>query len=206
MASIREDRPRLVHVASTTGRRSVGLLVLLFLAVLAAITFMSNVSRRPVHHVSAPLAMAAAETPAAEPAAGAVTEPTAAPATGLSAVSAAAPSAAGASAAAATPTEVVEAADAPSQAQIARVVADGRPGLHACYQRALVRDETLMNGNVKVRASVAPSGRVDSVAVNAPPDFRAMSPCLKRAVSHWRFPEASDPYETQFALALHGAE
>ena len=195
MASIREDRPRLVHVASTAGRRSVGLMVLLFLAVLAAITFMANVSRRPVHHASAPLAMAAAETPAAEPAAGAVTEPTAAPATGLSAVSAAAPAQA-----------VESAADAPSQAQIARVISDGRPGLHACYQRALVRDETLMNGNVKVRASVAPSGRVDNVAVNAPPDFRAMSPCLKRAVSHWRFPEASDPYETQFALALHGAE
>jgi hypothetical protein len=122
-------------------------------------------------------------------------EPTAAPATGPTAVAA----------------EVVEPASAaPSQSQIARVVTDGRAGLHACYQRALVRDETLVNGDVKVRASVAPSGRVDSVAVDAPPDSHAfshaMSPCLKRAVSQWRFPEASNPYEARFAIALHGAE
>ena len=194
MASIREDRPRLVHAASETasGRRSVGLLVLLFLAVLAALTFVSNVSRRPTHHASEPIAMAATETPTAAPAAGAAIEPNTAPATGPTA---------------APPDEVVQPASAgPSQSQIARVVADGRAGLHACYQRALVRDETLVNGDVSVRASVAPSGRVDSVAVNAPPDFRSMSPCLRRAVSHWRFPHAPDRYETQFAIALHGAE
>jgi hypothetical protein len=178
---------------SASGRRSVGLLVLLFLAVLAALTFISNVSRRPTyHHASEPVAMAATEPPTAAPAAGAAIEPTAAPATGPTA---------------AAPAEVAEPASAaPSQSQISRVVADGRAGLHACYQRALVRDETLVNGDVKVRASVAPSGRVDTVAVNAPPDFHAMSPCLKRAVSHWRFPEASDPYQARFAIALHGAE
>ena len=52
------------------------------------------------------------------------------------------------------------------QAGIARVVEEGRPALAACYQRALVRNEKLVNGNLKVRLSVAPSGRVNTVNIS----------------------------------------
>jgi len=176
--------------------------VLLFLAALAAIMFVSNVSRRPVHRGSAPLTMS--DAPASVvPIAAAATDPTAAPAADPAAAATSAATSAGTRASA----PAVEAeTSSPTQSQIARVVRDGRPGLAACYQRALTRDETLVNGNVTVRASVAPSGRVDSVRVSAPPDFRPMTPCLKRAVSQWTFPTAGASYQTEFPLALHGSE
>ena len=108
-----------------------GLLVLLFLAVFAAIFFIRNLASR--HHEPAATApVASAEVPAATP-------------PPVEQAAAAAPAAAPAA-------DDEPALSARKQSDIARVIEDGRPALTACYQRALVRDETLVNGNLKVRA------------------------------------------------------
>ena len=183
MANLREDRPRLPYGARD--RRSVGLLVLLFLAVIAAIFFIRNMSAR--HHAPAASApVASAEVPAAPP-----------PADQADQAAATAPTAAA---------DDEPAMSARKQAGIARVVEEGRPALAACYQRALVRDEKLVNGNLKVRLSVAPSGRVNTVNVSGPASFRALDPCLKAAVSKWTFPSAATSYQAEFPLELRGAE
>ena len=183
MANVQGQRPQLPYGARE--KRSVGLLVLLFLVVFAAIFFIRNVASR--HHESAPAApVASTEAPIAAP-------------PPLEQAAAAAPA-------------VVPAADdtpalsARKQSEIARAIEDGRPALTACYQRALVRDETLVNGNLKVRLSVAASGRVDTVNVSGPPSFHALDPCLKTAVSKWTFPTAPAPYQAEFPLELRGAQ
>jgi outer membrane biosynthesis protein TonB len=156
---------------------------LLFLAVIAAIFFIRNMSAR--HHAPAASApVASAEVPAAPPPADQAEQ------------------------AATTPAAADDepAMSARKQAGIARVVEEGRPALAACYQRALVRDEKLVNGNLKVRLSVAPSGRVNTVNVSGPASFRALDPCLKAAVSKWTFPSAATSYQAEFPLELRGAE
>lgn len=190
MAGVREDHPRLALPRGAPGRRSVGVLVLLLFAAVAAIVFMTRLSRRPAH--LAPIETAAAETEAPVPASAPADVPEAAPA----------------AAAAAAPTAAAEdpQISARKEADIARVVADGRSGLSACYQRALVRDSTLVHGNMTIRASVAPSGRVDAVNISGPAAFRTMDPCLKRAVSQWTFPSAAAPYVAEFPIRLRGAE
>ncbi len=97
-------------------------------------------------------------------------------------------------------------ATARKQAAIARVVEAGRPGLTACYQRALVRDDSLVHGKVTVRASIAASGRVDTVSVVGPAAFHAMQPCLQAAISKWDFPAAPAPYAAEFPLALRASQ
>jgi hypothetical protein len=185
MANVQEDRPRLPYGARD--RRSVGLLVLLFLAVIAAIFFIRNsAARRHAPAASAPVA--STEVPAAPP-----------PAEHADQAAAAAPAAAAAE-------DDEPAMSARKQAGIARVVEEGRPALAACYQRALVRNEKLVNGNLKVRLSVAPSGRVNTVNVSGPPSFHALDPCLKAAVSKWTFPSAATSYHAEFPLELRGVE
>ncbi|SRR6266496_3207529 len=181
MANVQEDRPRLPYGARD--RRSVGLLALLFLAVIAAIFFIRNLSAR--HHAPATRApVASTEAQAAPPPAEQADQ--AAPTTAAQ--------------------DDEPAMSARKQAGIARVVEEGRPALAACYQRALVRDERLVNGNLKVRLSVAPSGRVNTVNVSGPPSFRALDPCLKAAVSKWTFPSAATSYQAEFPVELRGAE
>jgi outer membrane biosynthesis protein TonB len=183
MANVQDDRRRLPYGARD--KRSVGLLILLFLAVFAAIFFIRNLASR--HHEPAATApVASPEVPtAAQPA--------------LEQAAEAAPAVAPAAA-------EEPALSARKQSEIARAIEDGRPALTACYQRALVRDETLVNGNLKVRVSVAASGRVDTVNVSGPPSFHALDPCLKTAVSKWTFPTAPAPYQAEFPLELRGAQ
>ena len=56
------------------------------------------------------------------------------------------------------------AAPARKRVTVARAVGDGRPGLAACYQRALIKDDSLVHGKVTVRVSLAASGRTQPVA------------------------------------------
>jgi hypothetical protein len=86
------------------------------------------------------------------------------------------------------------------------VVSAGRPRLAACYQRALVRDASLVHGNLRVHVSVAPSGHVARVNVRGPAAFRVLKPCLSDAVSQWTFPGAAAAYETEFPLALQASQ
>jgi hypothetical protein len=183
MADIHEGRPTLPY--GTRDRKSVGVLVVLLVAVFAAILFMRNLWRHHERSVSEPVTMTEVPSPVPPP------EPEAAPA--------AAPAAA---AAAPEAPEI----SARKQSEIARVIREGRSGLSACYQRALVRDSTLVHGNMNVRVSVAPSGKVNTVNISGPAPFRAMDPCIKRAVSRWRFPSASAAYATEFPLQLRGAQ
>jgi hypothetical protein len=176
-------------VETAPGRRSVAVFVLALVAVMAAIIFMGRLSRRPARPAPAAAPMAVAEPPSVAP----VAEPTAAPAP------AAAP--------AAPATDADQSRiSTQQQFQITRVVRDGRPGLEACYQRALVRDASLVHGNLTVRVAVAPSGRVAHVNITGPAAFRALNPCLEAAVSHWTFPSAAAPYETKFPLQLRVSE
>ncbi len=195
MAEARDDRQQVFMPRAAAGRRSPAVLVMLLIAVFAAIALMWNISRRPAHRAAAPVASAVAETvddsaPAAEPAAAAAGAPAeSAPAAGAEAAPA-----------------IDEEATASDRAQIARVINDGRAGLTNCYQRALVRDDKLVQGAVNVRVSVAASGRVGSVSVSGPARFRAMEPCLKRAINKWTFPTAAEPYSTEFPLVFRGVE
>lgn len=180
MADIHEGRPTLPY--GVRDRKSVGVLVVLLVAVFAAIFFMRNLWRHHERSVSEPVTMTEVPSPVPPP------EPEAAPAV--------------APAAAAAP-EAPE-ISARKQSEIARVIREGRSGLSACYQRALVRDSTLVHGNMTVHLSVAPSGKVSTVNISGPAAFRAMDPCIKRAVSRWTFPTASAPYATEFPLQLRG--
>ena len=181
-------------VVRADGNRSVRRLVLMLVAIVAAIGLVWNSSRRARHRSPAP-------PPVAEQAAAAAPVPDVAPA---------APPAAEAAPAVAAPAAVETERpelSARRQSEIARVVTDGQAGLKVCYERALHRDATLVNGSLTVHVSVAPSGRVDRVSVTGPAEFRAaLRPCLDAAVSRWAFPTAPAPYETKFPLALRAAQ
>ena len=170
--------------------RSPGVLALLLLAVIAAIGFFWSASHRPAHRRAAPVAFA--ETPPIE------TPPVETPPTEPAPAVVAAPTAA------AEPADESEEMSPRKQADITRVIRDGRPGLQACYQRALVRDASLVRGDLTVHLSVRPSGHVDSITVKGPAKFRVLSPCLKATVSKWTFPTAPAAYEAEFPLALQG--
>ena len=182
MAEVRQDRGGILP-GSASGGRSVVVLVMALVAVLAAIALIFNASRRSAHQPPAPMSEnVEPPAPPAPPAAGPQPAPAASP----------------------VPVDDDGAASARRQAAIARAIDGGRPGLAACYQRALVRDDSLVHGKVTVRASIAASGRVDSVNVVGPAAFRAMQPCLQTAISRWDFPAAPEPYAAEFPLVLQG--
>ena len=213
MAGVQQNRPRLFLTDPAPHTRSVGVSVALLIAVVAAIAFFWNVSRRHAGHSSfvsaAPIARA--EPLVTPPISEAASEPAPAVAAATPSPSPSADEAADQPAAAAEEEET-EAPSEPTlsahdQSQIERAINDGRPGIQTCYERALVRDPTLVRGNLKVRVAVAPSGHVRRVSVRGPTAFREkMTPCLETAVSNWRFPAASAAYEAQFPLVLRGAE
>jgi outer membrane biosynthesis protein TonB len=181
MAGVREDGRRLSVSQVASGRRSTGVLVMFLVAVLAAIALIWSLSRRPVRRPPAPIANV--EPPAPPPAAGPVPAP------------------------AVSPAPADEGVLSPrQQAEIGRVIGDGRPGLKVCYQRALTRDERLVYGDLTVRVSIAPSGKVDRVSIVGPPAFRALEPCLETAISKWTFPAGPEAYATEFPLVLRGKQ
>jgi hypothetical protein len=186
VAGARNDRRLMLMPEPVPGRRT-GVLVALLAAVLAAIALLWNVSRRPAHTSAAPIAEAEAEPAAAvlPPAA----EPDPEPAPAVAPVQAA-----------------EDPTSARNQAAIARVINDGRPYLTACYQRALTRDDTLVQARLRVRVSIAASGRVTNVAIRGPAAFRELEPCLAQAISRWTFPAESDAYVAEFPIALRGKE
>ncbi len=196
MAEVRDDRQRVFVPRTAAGRRSPAVLVMLLIAVLAAIALIWNVSRRSTsRRAMAPVTSGESvenSAAAAEPAASA-------------APSESAPGAAAAPAIDESDSEAAS-ATAYNQAAIARVINDGRAGVTNCYQRALVRDETLVQGELNVRVSVAASGRVGAVSISGPAAFRAMEPCLRRAINKWTFPTAAEAYTTEFPLRFRGVQ
>ena len=92
----------------------------------------------------------------------------------------------------------------PAQGDISRVINNNRQGIQTCYQRALLRDSTLTHGKVTVRVSIGLSGKVKSVNLDAPAQFRALEPCIRDVMSRWAFPPSSEEYGTEFPVVLQG--
>jgi outer membrane biosynthesis protein TonB len=181
MAGVRQDRGGIL-VGSTPGRRSVAILVAALAVVLIAIAMVANFSRRQAG--AGPPAMENV-TLAAAPVQAAEAEPEPEPVV--------------------SPARTDEGAtSARKQTTIARAVEDGRPSLATCYQRALVKDDSLVHGKVTVRVAIAASGRVERVRVAGPAPFRAIQPCLATAIAKWDFPSAPAAYATEFPLVMQG--
>jgi predicted Zn finger-like uncharacterized protein len=92
----------------------------------------------------------------------------------------------------------------PVQADISRVINNNRQGIQTCYQRALLRDNSLTNGKITVRVTVGLSGRVQRVNLDATAPFRALEPCIRDVMSRWAFPPSSEEYQTEFPVVLAG--
>ena len=95
---------------------------------------------------------------------------------------------------------------APSQSDISRVINNNRGGIKNCYQRALLRDNSLTHGKISVKVSIGISGRVKHTGIDGPPQFRALEPCIKEVVGRWAFPQAGDEYGTEFVYVFQGNE
>jgi hypothetical protein len=95
---------------------------------------------------------------------------------------------------------------APSQADISRVINSNRGGIKNCYQRALLRDNSLTHGKISVKVTIGISGRVKHTSIDGPPQFRSLDPCIKEVVGRWAFPQASDEYGTEFVYVFQGNE
>jgi predicted Zn finger-like uncharacterized protein len=93
-----------------------------------------------------------------------------------------------------------------SQSQISAVVRKkaNQDGLKACYERALKMDNHLTSGRVDVTVSIAASGVVQRVVINAPASFILIEPCIKNAVKRWVFPPSAEEYGTNFPLIMQG--
>jgi predicted Zn finger-like uncharacterized protein len=94
----------------------------------------------------------------------------------------------------------------PSQEEISRVINNNKAGIKTCYQRALLRDNTLTHGKITVRVSIGLSGRVKNVGVDGPMQFRALEPCIREMLGRWVFPPASEEYGTEFSYLFQGNE
>jgi hypothetical protein len=94
----------------------------------------------------------------------------------------------------------------PSQADITKVINNNRGGIKNCYQRALLRDNSLTHGKISVKVNIGISGRVKHTAIDGPPQFRALEPCIKEVVGRWAFPPAGDEYGTEFVYVFQGNE
>jgi hypothetical protein len=93
-----------------------------------------------------------------------------------------------------------------SQDQIGAVVRNknNQAALKSCYERALKLDEHLTSGRMDVSVSIAPSGTVERVTVDAPSNFFMVESCIKLAVKRWTFPPSSEQYGTTFPLIMQG--
>jgi len=94
----------------------------------------------------------------------------------------------------------------PSQADITKVISNNRGNIKTCYQRALLRDNSLTHGKIAVKLSIGISGRVKHVGLDGPAQFKSLEPCIKEVVQRWVFPQASEEYGTEFPLVFQGNE
>ena len=80
---------------------------------------------------------------------------------------------------------------------------DNAAALRACYDRALKRGGFLPNGRLNVTATIATSGAVQAVSVEAPVALESVSSCIKNVVRHWHFPSMSGESQFSFPLIVH---
>jgi hypothetical protein len=86
----------------------------------------------------------------------------------------------------------------PRQADITRAINANRGEIKKCYQDALRQDHSLTHGKVTVQITIDTSGQVKKIAIQGPPEFQSLEPCLKDRIELWTFPAASDDYGTEF--------
>jgi predicted Zn finger-like uncharacterized protein len=94
----------------------------------------------------------------------------------------------------------------PDQGEITRVVKNNKGGINICYQRALLRDNSLTHGKVDIEISIGTSGRVKKVTIDGPASFRVLDPCIRDVINRWAFPQSSEEYSTQFSSSFVGSE
>ena len=76
------------------------------------------------------------------------------------------------------------------------IVLDYGSGNLRSAQRALLRDNSLTHGKISVKENIGISGRVKHTAIDGPPQFRSLEPCIKEVVGRWAFPPAGEEYGT----------
>ena len=69
-------------------------------------------------------------------------------------------------------------------------------------RKEIKKNESKLN----VQISIGLSGRVKNVAVQGPPNFRALEPCIREVVARWMFPPSSEEYGTEFVSSFQGSE
>jgi TonB family protein len=90
-----------------------------------------------------------------------------------------------------------------SSEQIMTSVSSNARTIRSCHEREMRRASMPIQGRVLVRIHVGRSGVVRTAEVLSGPPFGELSTCIERAVSTWRFPEATGEtvIETPFVLA-----
>ena len=87
-----------------------------------------------------------------------------------------------------------------SERQLSAAVAAQQPSLERCYQAALETSPYKHEIHMEAAIHIAPSGAVTAVELEGNGGLPGMSPCLKTAITSWRFPEAQDATHTSLPL------
>jgi hypothetical protein len=87
-----------------------------------------------------------------------------------------------------------------SEKQLSAVVVAQQPSLERCYQSALETSPYKQEIRMEAAIHIAPSGAVTAVELDGTGGLPGMSPCLKKAITAWRFPEAKDATHTSLPL------
>jgi hypothetical protein len=83
---------------------------------------------------------------------------------------------------------------------VTRVIANNKGILQNCYERALLRDDSIGRIKTTIRLTVGLSGRVLDVKIDAAPRLRTFEPCLRESLSRWVFPADRERYGVEFTF------
>ena len=93
----------------------------------------------------------------------------------------------------------------PNQGDISRVINNNRGGIKICYQRALLRDNSLTHGKIGVKRDHRHLGPRQARGHRRPAAVpRRSIPASRRSSARWVFPQASDEYGTEFVVRVPG--
>lgn len=87
-----------------------------------------------------------------------------------------------------------------SEQQLSLAVEAQRPSLERCYQSALETSPYKQEIRMQAVIHIAPTGAVSGVELDGNGGLPGMSPCLKKAIASWHFPEAKDATHTSLPL------
>jgi hypothetical protein len=87
-----------------------------------------------------------------------------------------------------------------SEQQLSLAVEAQRPSLERCYQSALETSPYKQEIRMQAVIHIAPTGAVSGVELDGNGGLPGMSPCLRKAIAAWHFPEAADATHTSLPL------